>query len=182
MSRERDAQRLQELFGELLEADEADPLRCIASLAAAQFGQERGEGFTEVVSRVLDGDTIMVKHRGVDRRIRLWGLDCPEDDQPFGEVATNVTRDLAEGRIATLTPIEVDCYQRLVAVVALRTGEVLNHSLVEAVAAWWYSQYAGNDRVLPILETAAREARRGLWADPAAVAPWDWRRAHKVKT
>jgi len=25
-------------------------------------------------------------------------------------------------------------------------------------------------------ENQAREAKRGLWADPAPVLPWDWRR------
>jgi endonuclease YncB( thermonuclease family) len=44
--------------------------------------------------------------------------------------------------------------------------------------AWVYVRYA-KDQSLYQLEAGAREQRRGLWADKAPVAPWDWRR--KIK-
>ena len=37
------------------------------------------------VDRVTDGDTIVLMDR---RRIRLHGIDAPEQDQPYGSVAT----------------------------------------------------------------------------------------------
>jgi len=40
---------------------------------------------------------------------------------------------------------------------------------------WWYRKYAPRDTVLEGLEQKAREERKGLWADPAPVPPWDWR-------
>jgi micrococcal nuclease len=35
---------------------------------------------------------------------------------------------------------------------------------------WWYRKYAPGDTVLERLEKEAREAKNGLWADPAAGA------------
>ena len=39
--------------------------------------------------------------------------------------------------------------------------------------AWWFEYFAPGDGVLQTLEAAARAGGKGLWGDPAAVAPWD---------
>ena len=41
---------------------------------------------------------------------------------------------------------------------------------------WWYRKYAPGDTVLEGLEAEAREANKGLWADPQPVPPWEWRK------
>jgi micrococcal nuclease len=51
-----------------------------------------------------------------------------------------------------------------------------NHSLVKDGWCWWYRQYAPADTVLEGLEKEAREAEKGLWADPQPVPPWEWRK------
>ncbi|WP_407699771.1 thermonuclease family protein [Stieleria sedimenti] len=51
--------------------------------------------------------------------------------------------------------------------------------LVAAGLAWYYTQYALDDTELANAECKAREAERGLWADPRHVAPWDWRKLSK---
>ena len=65
---------------------------------------------------------------------------------------------------------------RLVADVILPDGRNLNRELVRAGLAWWYRRYAPHDAELEALEAEARAARRGLWADPHPVPPWEWRR------
>jgi len=40
----------------------------------------------------------------------------------------------------------------------------------------WYQKYAPGDAVLEGLEKEAREAKKGLWADPQPVPPWEWRK------
>ena len=54
-------------------------------------------------------------------------------------------------------------------------GRIVNHELVKAGFAWWYQKYAPDDETLKQLEHEAREAKRGLWVDPHAVPPWEWR-------
>jgi endonuclease YncB( thermonuclease family) len=94
-------------------------------------------------------------HAGQPERVRLWGIDCPESRQAFGREVKVVVRDT--GR-----------YGRTVGEVILPDGRSLNHELVRAGLAWWYRQYAANDRTLENLEREARPAKRGLWveADP----------------
>ncbi len=42
-----------------------------------------------------------------------------------------------------------------------------------------YRRYS-NDQSLSDLEEEARVARRGLWADPEPVPPWEWRTQRKA--
>ena len=44
-----------------------------------------------------------------------------------------------------------------------------NHSLVKHGWCWWYRKYAPGATVLEGLEKDAREAKKGLWADPQPV-------------
>ena len=37
-------------------------------------------------------------------------------------------------------------------------------------------EYVSDDTVLEELERDAREVRKGLWADPHPMPPWEWRK------
>ena len=56
----------------------------------------------------------------------------------------------------------------------LPNGLNLNQDLVKQGWCWGYRKYAPGDTVLEQLEREAREARKGLWADPQPVPPWEW--------
>ena len=58
--------------------------------------------------------------------------------------------------------------------VILPEGTNANHALVKDGWCWWYQKYAPGNVVLEKLESEAREARIGLWADPHPVPPWEW--------
>lgn len=47
------------------------------------------------VTRIADGDTFWIDSRSV--RIRVWGLDAPETDQPGGSAATAALARLIAG-------------------------------------------------------------------------------------
>ena len=72
--------------------------------------------------------------------------------------------------------VDTDRYGRTVGRVFVGQTDV-NAALVRQGAAWVYRQYA-HDPALLVLEQAARDDRRGLWALPEAerVPPWEWRR------
>ena len=72
-----------------------------------------------------------------------------------------------------------DRYGRTVGEVILPGGASLNVGIVEAGLAWWYRRYAGDDVRLRDAEAVARAARRGLWADPNPVPPWEWRKGKR---
>lgn len=63
----------------------------------------------------------------------------------------------------------------------LPDGKVLNQELVREGMCWWYRKYAPHDKELVWLEVEAREAKRGLWADPNPVPPWEWRKLGRAR-
>ena len=130
--------------------------------------------FTGRVVGVSDGDTITVLSKGKPERIRLHGIDCPEKRQAFGNRAKQFASELVFGKTVTVQFVDRDRYGRTVGVVLLPDGRSLNHELVRAGLAWMYRRYT-NDQSLSDLEEEARVAQRGLWADPHAVPPWEWR-------
>jgi endonuclease YncB( thermonuclease family) len=61
--------------------------------------------------------------------------------------------------------------------VLLPDGTNVNQVLVKDGWCWWYRKYAPLDIELEKLEKDAGEAKKGLWADPALIAPWLYRKA-----
>jgi endonuclease YncB( thermonuclease family) len=82
---------------------------------------------------------------------------------------------LAFGKEVTIQTHGHDKYKRTLADVLLPDGMNLNQELVKQGCYWWYRKYAPGDTVLEGLEREAREGRKGLWADPQPVPPWEWR-------
>src|SRR5262245_34045744 len=129
--------------------------------------------FSGPVVSVLDGDTIEVLHNTHPERVRLSGIDCPEKGQAFGNRAKQAASALVFGRDVMLDTHGQDKYGRTLADVILRDGTNVNHELVKEGWCWWYRKYAPGDTVLEGLEQEAREAKKGLWADPRPVSPWE---------
>jgi len=148
-------------------------LASASALAAAPFPAK--------VVHIADGDTITVLRGREQIKIRLNGIDCPESRQPWGRKAKRFTADLVGMKTVQVQPIDKDRYGRLVAVVSLpETGQVLGLELVRAGLAWWYRRYAPKDQDLREAEERAKAARKGLWADPNPIPPWEWRRGKRI--
>lgn len=133
------------------------------------------EQFQAKVIRVLDGDTIEILRNGQPERIRLNGIDCPEKAQAFGQRARQFTAESCFGKVVAIDDRGRDRYGRTIGEVVLPDGRDLNHELVGAGMARWYEKYAPGDATLQRLEDGAKASKRGLWVDPAPMAPWDYR-------
>ena len=83
------------------------------------------------------------------------------------------------GKSCTLQLHGQDKYKRTLADVFLLDGTHVNHELVKGGWCWWYRKYAPGDTELERLEQDAREAKMGLWADPAPIPPWVYRKARR---
>lgn len=121
------------------------------------------------------GDTIEVMHENHPERVRLNGIDCPEKAQAFGTKAKEFTSNLCFGKTVQVEEHGHDRYGRTIGEIRTGDNKDVNHELVAAGMAWWYRKYAPKDSVLQELEETAKREKRGLWADPAPVAPWDFR-------
>jgi micrococcal nuclease len=131
--------------------------------------------FTGKCVGVTDGDTISVMHAGKAVKIRLDGIDCPERGQDFGTRARQFTSAMVFGKQVEVLERDTDKYGRTVARVIV-DGMDVSVELVRAGLAWHYKQYS-KDPVLAKAEVEARGAKRGLWAMPGAVPPWEWRKS-----
>jgi endonuclease YncB( thermonuclease family) len=132
--------------------------------------------FTGRVVGIIDGDTIEVLHNGRAQKISLNGIDCPEKGQDYGTPAKHAVADLAFRKEVTVQIYGHDKYKRTFAEVLLPDGTNVNHALVKDGWCWWYRKHAPGNTVLAGLEKEAREGRKGLWADPQPVPPWEWRK------
>lgn len=125
---------------------------------------------------VHDGDTITVySGTGPQLKVRLYGIDAPELKQAFGNVARETLSDMVFGRNVQLKVQNTDRYGRTVARVIV-DGMDVNAAMVRSGFAWHYKAYAKKDSGLAAAEDEARTGKRGLWADRAPVAPWEFRK------
>jgi len=135
---------------------------------------------TGKVVRVVDGDTLYVLDADkTQHKIRLSGIDAPEQGQPFGTKAKESLLDLVAGKVVEVDWQKRDRYKRIVGKV-IHDGRDVNLAMVRSGLAWWYRKYADEQsradrQIYEAAEDRARAERQGLWADPAPVPPWEWR-------
>lgn len=128
-------------------------------------------------THVADGDTITIQRGKHNTRVRLAGIDAPEKKQAYGDASLQLLTRLIHGKQIYLIETDHDKYGRTVGVIFLRDGTAyrnINLAMVEAGAAWNYTQYALGSAYADA-EQRARTARRGLWAQPSPTPPWDYR-------
>lgn len=133
------------------------------------------------VHRVQDGDSFQVKRGQATVTVRLYGIDCPEYGQPFGEEAKRAASGMMQGKKVVIEPMDTDQYGRIVAVVLVR-GMVVNTELVRRGLAWVYPKFCTSQPFchrLEEMEQAARAAGVGLWRDRRPVPPWVWKRGRR---
>ena len=132
----------------------------------------------EVVG-ITDGDTITVLNSKTlkDVKISLYGIDCPEGEQPFSKKAKKFTSKLVYGRVVEVKVMDTDRYGRTVALVAVNR-QILNEELLKAGYAWVYYQYCHKliCHAWADYQFAAKLDKRGLWRDPEPVPPWEFRK------
>ncbi len=81
------------------------------------------------VRYVVDGDTFILDKSEI--RIRLWGVDADERNEPGYAKAKNVLKDLVQGKPISYLVKDVDKYYRIVARVFLENETEVNRYLIE---------------------------------------------------
>jgi len=125
---------------------------------------------TAVVSRVIDGDTIMLSD---GRRLRYIGIDTAETVHPtkevgcFGKDSSAFNKALVEGKTVELEKDigETDRYQRLLRYVWLDQVLVNDYLVREGYA--YVSTYPPDvkyQRLFQAAQTEAQSQSKGLWA------------------
>lgn len=134
--------------------------------------------FLATVVGISDGDTLTVlTHDKQQVKIRLAEIDAPEKKQPFGTRSKQSLSDMCFDKQAEIVPQAKDRYKRVVARVTC-DGVDANAEQVSRGMAWVYRSYA-KDYNLYILQFTAMAEKRGLWSEPGAIPPWEFRRAKR---
>jgi len=132
------------------------------------FSQE----VTGIVSKVQDGDSFQLMTFDSIYKIRFFGIDCPELNQPYGEMARDfMTQYLSD--TVTVVKRDIDKYGRTVAEVFYKDTS-LSLRLINAGLAWHFKKYS-SDSTLSLAELETKRNGIGLWSDTLRIAPWDWR-------
>lgn len=131
------------------------------------------------VTKVTDGDTItIVTKEGQSRRIRLASIDAPELKQPYGRKSKDALSAMILGKEVLLVWHEKDRYRRLIGDL-YHKDRWINRDMISEGWAWHYKKYS-KDETLAKAEVTAREAKKGLWSDPNAIPPWEFREKRYV--
>ena len=123
---------------------------------------------TAIVSRIVDGDTFELT---TDQAVRLYGISCPDYNEPFHKEATEFTTEFVEDQTITLEyeqGYESDKFDRLL-VYALVDSQNLNVELArngfaEVVIYEKRRKLIYEDELLEA-QSYAKENDLGIWSD-----------------
>lgn len=133
--------------------------------------------FSGIIVGVVDGDTVDVLVDKKPTRVRLAEIDAPEKSQEFGARSRQTLATAVFQKTVTVRTAGTDRYGRTIGTI-LVDGRNVNRFMVAQGMAWTYRQHLV-DQTLVDAEMAARAGHLGLWADPHAMAPWEWRAAKR---
>jgi endonuclease YncB( thermonuclease family) len=148
-------------------------MRALLVLSVLAAASANAEEFIGEVVRVVDGDSLMVEFHGQQVRVRLKEIDAPESKQLFSKASRESLTQICAKKTARVSWTQVD-----------RNGHTLgrvwcdgidaNAEQVRRGMAWVFDRYVTDQTLYP-LQDAARRELVGLWRDPAAIPPWEWR-------
>jgi endonuclease YncB( thermonuclease family) len=145
----------------------------LLTLAASAFSAQTT--ITGKVIKVTDGDTFtMLCYGNKQIKVRLYGIDCPESKQAFGQRAKQFLSARIFGKAVKVTYKSKDRYGRALGTVFINNVNI-NEALLSAGLAWHYKKYDKSKR-LASLETNARRKKLGLWSQPNPTPPWNFRK------
>lgn len=138
-------------------------LLAVAVGASSKYGtgkpsMQKGDTLKGRVTRVVDGDSLYLE----GRKLRVWGVDAPEVNEPGYEDAGNTLADLAMHGDITCTCVDIDRHGRSIVRCTLADGRDLADAMIRTGWAQDYRKHTHG--FYEEAEADARKHRRGLWA------------------
>lgn len=152
------------------------------------FSPAQAEQMTCLVVGVTDGDTITARcgQPGAYEQIkvRFGAIDAPEQKQAFGQRSKQALSDLIYMKQVQLDCHKQDRYKRHICTVSTPALGDVGLEMVRQGMAWWYRDYAHEQPAdsrerYDQAEAQSIKSKRGLWSDPHAVPPWEWRKSRR---
>lgn len=92
-------------------------------------------------ARIVDGDTFYLE--GHETRLRLWGVNAPEKNEPGATEATEALTNLLAGRTLSCEEMDRDRYARIVARCTLDDGRDIARVMIDIGAVHEMTRYSG---------------------------------------
>ncbi|HEY6244017.1 MAG TPA: thermonuclease family protein [Pyrinomonadaceae bacterium] len=149
------------------------------AVCAFTCGYVRANSFAGKVIEINDGDEVTIFNMNRPVRIRLIGIDAPERNQPFGDIARQHLSDLVYDKVVVAEYSGISGDNSLIGRVLLNDVDISAQMLRDG-AAWFDSRATLSDSQRDIYsqsEQAARKEHRGLWQSEGAIAPWEFVKA-----
>ncbi len=138
------------------------------------------------VLKVSDGDTAVIENSNTKDKVkcRLYGIDAPEKDMPFGPESRNYLANMILSTIVEYQVKATDRYGR--SVCEIYSGDLdVNKEMVSYGMAWVYIQYLKKDkqRMAELIkeQEKAISNRYGVWQDENPQPPWEYRKNKRIK-
>ncbi|GJY36979.1 staphylococcal-like nuclease CAN2 [Tanacetum coccineum] len=110
-------------------------------------------------------------------RIRLRGIDAPENSMPYGKEAKDELVKIIDGKCLKILIFDEDQYGRFVGDIYCN-GIFVQESMLKKGLAWHYTAHDKRPE-FEKWEKEARAKRIGLWASSNPEMPWKWRRNNR---
>lgn len=138
------------------------------------------------VIEVNSGDVITIFNLNRPVRVKLLGVDAPELNQAFGDVAKKHLSDLVFNQAVLVNYSGIAADKSLIGRVLLNDADV-GAQMIRDGAAWFdprnVDRLSETDReVYRQSELAARRERRGLWQAENPTAPWEFVKEEFLRT
>jgi micrococcal nuclease len=148
---------------------------CGVVQAASLFG---------TVIEINSGDVITVFNLNRRVRVRILGIDAPEMNQAFGDVAMKHLSDLVFKKSVLVEYSGIGADSSLSGRVLLGNADI-GSQMIRDGAAWFdpnnQNRLSETDReVYQQSELAARNEKRGLWQEENPTPPWNFVRLEKL--
>ena len=134
------------------------------------------------VVEIHDGKTMTVENTGRQIKVALKLAAPPETDQPFADLARVHLSGLVLNRQVTVEYTGLGVGALLMGRVFC-DGRDIGLQMIRDGVAWFDRSYESElteaeRKVYADSEQAARNEHRGIWQDPAPVAPWEWQKTN----
>jgi micrococcal nuclease len=127
---------------------------------------------------VIDGESFMIGPKDSPRKVRIEGIDAPEPGQAFEGASKGALAVRLLGSVVRIVPSATLPDGTTIARVF--EGDVdIGREMVSRGWAWKSEDSKRDD--LAAAQAQARTGHRGLWSDPCAIPPWEWRQGWRPK-
>jgi len=132
------------------------------------------------VISISDGDTFWILCDSTKKRIkiRMDGIDCPEQGQPYYNRSSLFTDSLINGKNVLIHWEKKDQFKRVLGTVFLGDINVNEILLMEGMA--WHYRF-NNDKRLADLQKHAQIRKINIWSDLKPIEPYIFRKMKKAK-